>query len=187
MTLYLVAAKRDVVDHRVQLVTQVGLLPVVVDLDSLALANMHRVNYNDSRDGSALVVNVGPSGFSMITVSRTKEFYQHDAMFGGERQSEMSEGEMSREVICEIQKAIEDCRSSDPNHCISRVLVSGGYACSTEFVESLSSHLPIPVEVVNPFKSLTISNGVLAKDRVEETSVLAGVAVGLALRSERDQ
>ncbi len=186
MTMYLVAAKRDVVDHRVQLVTQVGLVPVVVDLDSLALANMHMVNYKNSRDGSDLIVNVGPSGFSMITVGSTKGFYQYDAMFGGERQSEVSQGEMAREVTCEIQKAIEDCRSSDLNDSISRVLLSGGYACYPGFVESLSSQLSISVEVVNPFKGLIISKGVLAEDRLEETSVLAGVAVGLALRSGRD-
>ncbi len=182
MTMYLVAAKRELVDQKVKLVSQVGLHPVVVDLDSFALANMYMVNYESRREFSDLIVNLGPRGFNMVKVGMTDEFYLHDATMGGERSEEVCQQEMIWEVTNEIQKAVEFCRSYETNQSISRVLVTGGYVQMPGVVDRLSSKLQIPVEIVNPFKRFDIAKELFDSNTVRKASVLAGVAVGLALR-----
>ncbi len=184
MTIYLVAARRETVDQRIDLVRGVGLCPVVVDIDSFAVANMYTWNYEDQGQAPVLLVNVGPSGFNMIAVGSPEGFYIRDTALGRECPQDISQEEMSREIAGEIQRTIDLRRSYEDQQSLQRIVLSGGYAHLPGLVDILSQQLQIPIQIVDPFKRLTIAEGILDGAVAEDVSALAGVAVGLALRCE---
>ena len=65
---------------------------------------------------------------------------------------------------------------------MQRIYVSGGCANVTGFIDLLQSRLSIPVEIMDPFRNISIGKGV-DLGHLEEISPSMAVAVGLALRS----
>ena len=214
LTAYLVAAKKEIVDRKVELVKQAGLHPVIVDIDSVALLNMYTLNYEDSGQIPVLLVNLGPSGLNMIAVGISECIYIRDASIGGEWSQEVLEegarlvrdGEVAKkewsnqtkaldvllqemygEIMNEMRRIIDHCNSSENDQPIQRVLLCGGYVHLPGFVDSLSLQLPIPVEVIDPFKNLMIAETAYNRKMFEPLSSVSGVAVGLALRGGQDQ
>jgi type IV pilus assembly protein PilM len=59
MDVLLVAAKRELVDNRENLLRDAGLDPVVVDVDAFALHNAFEVNYPEAMQGVAAMIHVG--------------------------------------------------------------------------------------------------------------------------------
>src|SRR5919106_6014510 len=59
MTVLLVAAKRELVEHKVALLAEVGLEASVIDVDAFALHNAFEVNYPEAMRGVVGLVNVG--------------------------------------------------------------------------------------------------------------------------------
>ena len=51
MDVLLVAAKKDMINDYTTVVTEAGLLPVVVDIDSFAVQNMFSANYESAGRG----------------------------------------------------------------------------------------------------------------------------------------
>ena len=166
------------------MVKQVGLYPVVVDVDSLALANMYDLNYDDLVEEPVLLVNLGPRGLNMIAVGIPEGLYLRDAALVGEWSEYVYLEEMYREITSEIQRTLDFSRPYQAGQGIHRVGLSGGYAHLPGLVDCLSSRLKMPVEIIDPFKKLTIAPSALDQMGLESLGSLAGVAVGLALRSE---
>ncbi|WP_447970570.1 type IV pilus assembly protein PilM [Nitrospira sp. M1] len=213
MLVYLVAAKKDIVDQRVALVKRAGLRPVVVDIDCVALANMHELNGHGVVHVPGLVVNIGPSGLNIITVGDAEHFAMRDAALGGEwaqdllqeesqylndgeaevpqqvfepmAQHEMLE-EVYSEILYEVRRALDDCHSYEQSQMIQQIWLSGGYAHLPGLVAHLSSHLHVPVNIIDPFRSLKIS-AMASGNIVAPYSSLAAVAVGLAVRCNYQQ
>ena len=59
MTVLLVAAKRELVEHKVALLADVGLEPSIIDVDAFALHNAFEVNYPEAMRGVVGLVNIG--------------------------------------------------------------------------------------------------------------------------------
>ena len=59
MTVLLVAAKRELVEHKLALLSDVGLEASVIDVDAFALHNAFEVNYPDAMHGVVGLVNIG--------------------------------------------------------------------------------------------------------------------------------
>src|SRR5580704_13714636 len=59
MSVLLVAAKRDLVDAKVRILTEAGLTASIVDVDAFALHNAFEINYPDAMQGAVTLVNVG--------------------------------------------------------------------------------------------------------------------------------
>src|SRR5690606_29183920 len=59
MEVLLVAAKRELVDNKVSLLTDAGLSPSVIDVDAFALHNAFEHNYPEAMDGIVALANVG--------------------------------------------------------------------------------------------------------------------------------
>lgn len=214
MNVYLVAAKKDTVDRRVKLVTDAGLRPVVVDIDGFALANMYGFNYQQRTREATLLVNVSPTGLTMTVLGVTGRLYMHDVAIGGEwRQNvlheaallasenlELRESLVSRspvadglledvyeEIATEVRRTIESFNSDEGEQRIHQVLLCGGYAHLPGLAGLLNMQLDMLVEVADSFKRLTVSRESGDSTKLKTLSILAGVAVGLALRCGRDQ
>src|SRR5919107_2420286 len=59
MTVLLVAAKRELVEHKVALLADAGLQPSVIDVDAFALHNAFEINYPEAMRGVVGLVNIG--------------------------------------------------------------------------------------------------------------------------------
>src|SRR5687767_15923382 len=59
MNVLLVAAKRELVDSKVRVLSDAGLEPSIVDVDAFALHNAFELNYPDAMSGMVALVNVG--------------------------------------------------------------------------------------------------------------------------------
>ena len=59
MTVLLVAAKRELVENKIALLSEVGLEPSVIDVDAFALHNAFEVNYPEAMKGVVGLVNIG--------------------------------------------------------------------------------------------------------------------------------
>src|SRR6185503_5825361 len=59
MTVLLVAAKRELVEHKLALLSDIGLEAGVIDVDAFALHNAFEVNYPEAMRGVVGLVNIG--------------------------------------------------------------------------------------------------------------------------------
>src|SRR5262245_23846125 len=59
MSVLLVAAKRELVDHKMALLAEIGLEPTVIDVDAFALHNAFELNYPEAMRGVVGLVNIG--------------------------------------------------------------------------------------------------------------------------------
>jgi type IV pilus assembly protein PilM len=89
---------------------------------------------------------------------------------------------VSEVLLLEIQKTFDFFRATTVGEQLQRVYLSGGCAKVSGFVEMAQSRLNVPVEVLDPFKSIAIGKGI-DMSYLDEISPSMAVAVGLALRS----
>ncbi len=74
--------------------------------------------------------------------------------------------------------------SYDP---IQKIFLSGGAAATYGLASTVESELNIPVEMVDPFRSLKVDEKVFDVNYLSAVGASMAVAVGLALRYERDK
>jgi type IV pilus assembly protein PilM len=65
METILVAAKKEIIQSRLEVIQQVGLQPILIDVDAFALANAYEANRNPAIKETVLMVHVGASVTSM--------------------------------------------------------------------------------------------------------------------------
>ena len=59
MSVLLVAAKRDLIEAKLRVLSDAGITPVIVDVDAFALHNAFERNYPDAMQGVVALVNIG--------------------------------------------------------------------------------------------------------------------------------
>jgi len=89
---------------------------------------------------------------------------------------------VSEVLLLEIQKTFDFFRATTVGEQLQRVYLSGGCAKVSGFLDRVQSQLNVPVEVLDPFKSIAIGKGIDI-GYLDEISPSMAVAVGLALRS----
>lgn len=89
---------------------------------------------------------------------------------------------VSEVLLLEVQKTFDFFRATTIGEQIQRIYVSGGCANIMGLIDLLQQRLNMPVELLNPFKSIPAVKGV-DHDYLEEIAPSMAVAVGLALRS----
>ena len=214
MSVLLVAAKKEEVHKRVNILQNAGLDPLVVDVDALALSNMFSLNYHDQAQNGALLISISPSGLGMVLMYEKTPLYLREVSIGGDGYRELFEERLrvltnyngiaeiescytrSQEIllkeVCtgikqEVKKTIEFCSDTILDHQIETVFLCGGYAGVPGLVEHLEAEVKLPVEMVDPFRTLEFSTGLSPFPSLRNMTSVAGVAVGLALRGIGDR
>jgi type IV pilus assembly protein PilM len=213
----LVAVKKDKINDYVNLVKEAGLLPVVMDVDAFALANMYELNY-DMELGITALLNIGASVMNINILKDGTSIFTRDISVGGNRYTEalqrdfgltyedaekVKRGEavanvdqeqltsvmssVTDDIVTETQRSFEFFRSTTSSDKVSRVIVSGGCARIGNFTTVLSERLEIPTEVANPFKNIKIDTKRFDPALIAELAPLSAVAVGLAIRRPGDR
>ncbi len=211
MDVLLVAAKRDLVEDKVQLLSQAGLEAEVVDVDAFALHNAFGVNHPEAMEGLTALLNIGHEltnvnvldhGIPLLTRDLTvgtrkiREDLQRErgvsaddaeAMLKGfERSPDLDPYVQGRgeEIAVGVERASAFLQSASREAgSIQRVYCCGGGARVPGLTDILHQRLNMPVEVANPIQRLSVKDGVFDAVNLDEVAPLLMLATGLALRS----
>ena len=88
-------------------------------------------------------------------------------------------------LLLEIRKSLDLFEAGAEGESIQRVYVSGGCSGLAGLFDRLQSGLDLPLEPLDPFKSIAVGKGVNEESLYQQAPSLA-VAVGLALRGFHD-
>ena len=226
METVLVAAKKELVTSRLEILQGAGFHPAIIDVDSFALENVHE-KLRDPKEGPAatLYLNIGHSvtNLSIIengvtrvvrdvfisgqTMSKAvakafqcepakadelKKLYgvivdpaeKEKALADGNREAlgvSQAIGQVARDLVGEVHRSVDFYLSQGPDRAIGKIVLSGGTARTKNLDKHLAGELKVPVSVLDPFSF--VQGGQVVP---EELRPAFGVAVGLALRRNRD-
>ncbi|HET7790451.1 MAG TPA: type IV pilus assembly protein PilM [Gemmatimonadales bacterium] len=210
MNVLLVAAKRELVEGRMGLLTEAGLAPAVIDVDAFAIHNAFELNHPDAMRGVVGLVNIGhevtnvnilEDGVPVLTrdisvgTRRFREDLQREKGLSAEDSEKVIQGATQNADLAgyvesrgeEISVGVERAAAflataSRSSGALSRVYTSGGGARIPGLNEALAERLKAPVELANPLARLRVRDDVFASVSVDEVAPLLMLSVGLALR-----
>ena len=210
MSVLLVAAKRDLIENKMRLLTDAGLAPAVVDVDAFALHNAFEVNHPDAMNGVVGLINIGhevtninimDEGVPILTrdltigTRRFREDLQRERGLGAEEAEALLQGydrsphldaviqNRGEEIAVGVERAAAFLASSARGGAQMRaVYLCGGGARVPGLAEALGLRLRMPVELANPLANLRVKDGALDNLVTDEVAPLLMLPIGLALR-----
>jgi type IV pilus assembly protein PilM len=213
MDVLLVAAKRELVESRMNLLAEAGLAAAVVDVDAFALHNAFALNYPAEQEGVTALINIGhevtnvnvvQDGVPLLTrdlsigtrkfredLQRERGLSSEDAermLQGYERTPELESCVRNRgdEIAVGVERAAAFLQTSSREARIRRVFCCGGGARVPGLANAMGERLRIPVEVANPLQALEVREGAFEGLNVDDVAPLLMQVVGLALRRDRE-
>jgi type IV pilus assembly protein PilM len=211
MTVLLVAAKRELIETKLALLSEIGLEPSIIDVDAFALHNAFEVNYPEAMRGVVGLVNIGhettninilDDGIPVLTrdiplgTRRFREDLQRergvsaddaDKMLQGLEPSEQLEPFLQsrgEELAVGIERAAAFLQSASRSAAgISRLYITGGGSRIPRLGKVLGDRLRLPVQAANPLERIQVAEGVFGAMDVDEVAPLLMLPIGLALRS----
>ena len=91
----LVAAKKDRIADYTGIITQLGKIPALVDVDVFALQNAYEHNYGLPQDKVLALVNVGAHIMNVNILARGQSVFWRDIVFGGNAYTEAIQRELN--------------------------------------------------------------------------------------------
>jgi type IV pilus assembly protein PilM len=145
METVLVAAKRESVDVRVDLLREAGLQPVILDIDAFALENAFESTYPGSQGETVLFMNVGASFTNMSIVEKGISRVVRDVFIAGNTFTKAVQRQFQCDVKTAEQKKITYGLSEDPSdpeaQQVSEVLLPVARDLLTEVQRSIDFYL----------------------------------------------
>lgn len=221
MMVYLVAAKKDMINELTGVLLSAGLKPSVLDVDTFTAGNALEVNYPELLDEPVAVVNIGASVTNINLVRDGRSLFVRDITRGGyeiteeiqralgvsfEEAETFKKGgseEQSDTLIPEevgtilrnasvslaqdIQRSIDYYFQTGGGEQVTRLFISGGMALVSGMDRIIEEQTSIPVEVLNPFRKISIGSKEIDPMMLEQDAAQYAVAVGLALRRVFDK
>jgi type IV pilus assembly protein PilM len=210
MTVLLVAAKREVVEHKLALLAEAGVDPAVIDVDAFALHNAFELNYPQAMQGIVGLVNIGhemtnvnilEDGVPILTrdllvgTRRFREDLMRDRGITAEQADSLLRGRSAEdgigptvqtraeELAVGIDRAAAFLQTATRSGSgLSRLYLSGGGARIPGLGAAIADRLRLPVEVANPIERVGVAPGVFDALPVDEVAPLLMLPIGLALR-----
>ncbi|MEJ2368315.1 MAG: type IV pilus assembly protein PilM [Acidobacteriota bacterium] len=213
LNVLLVAAKRDLIAEYSSILTQAGLNPSAIDIDSFCIQNAYELNYPINANEVTALVNIGASTTNIAVVKGSTPLFWRDIQAGGNNYTDTLQREMSltfeqaeavkkgeplegvrqeqvvpvlnavtEEFSGELKKTLDFFRVTTNETAIHRIILSGGGTRIPNLDRYLSQFFGIPVEIMNPFQNILVSEKDFSVDAVHGLAPRFAVAVGLALR-----
>ena len=212
MSVLLVAAKRELVEQRLHLLTDAGLSPTIVDVDAFALHNAFEVNHPTAMSGVVGLVNIGhevtninilDDGIPILTrdvavgTRRFREDLQRERGLSQEEADGLIQGydrsphldavieSRGEEIAVGIERAAAFLASASRSAGQLRaVYTCGGGARIPGLTEALTARLRFTVEMANPLANLKVRDDAFGSLVTDEVAPLLMLPIGLALRSK---
>ena len=216
MEVLLVAAKRDLIDDYVQVISEAGLKPVAIDVASFAVENAHELNYAAEPEGVTALVNIGAQVVNINVTQNGVPAFTRDITTGGSQYTEQiqkalsisfdeaekikcgtSVGEDSQELVPqevehairsmtdglvgEISRSLDFFTATSAESRIERVMLCGGGAQMSGFVNTFRERTGFEVDVLDPLARM-VPNTRFDPEFLRQIAPSLGVSVGLAAR-----
>jgi type IV pilus assembly protein PilM len=210
MSVLLVAAKRDLIESKLRLLTDAEVAPSIVDVDAFALHNAFEVNYPDAMNGVVCLVNIGhevtninilDDGVPLLTrdiavgTRRFREDLQRERGLSAEEADALIQGydrsphlqavteSRGEEIAVGIERAAAFLASSSRSaNKLKATYTCGGGSRVPGLNEALSARLRLPVEQANPLQRLNVRDGAFDSLVIDDVAPLLMLPIGLALR-----
>jgi type IV pilus assembly protein PilM len=217
MNVFLVAAKKEMVNDYVNLANLAGLNPCIVDVEAFALQNTFEANY-DTADDNVALIDIGASKTSLNILKGGNSVFMRDVSLGcmqvnqkiislidcsfdeaeqlkyGDNSERLSaedlKGIISSVVsdwCTEIRRALDFFYSTYPDDQIKRIILSGGGANISEFRKLLAVEASAEVETINPFRNIYVDDVKFDPEFIKQISPQAAITTGLAMRRVNDK
>ena len=217
MNVFLVAAKKEMVNDYVSLANLAGLNPCIVDVEAFALQNTFEANYDTAGDNVALI-DIGASKTSLNILKGNNSVFMRDVSLGcmqinqkiislidcsyddaeqlkyGSGSDRLSDEDLKGIVssivadwCTEIRRALDFFYSTYPDDQIKRIILSGGGANIAEFRELLAVEASAEVETINPFRNIYVDDNRFDPDFIKQVGPQAAITAGLAIRKVNDK
>lgn len=211
MSVLLVAAKRELVESKRDLLSDAGVSASIIDVDSFALHNAFEANHPDAMIGTVALLNIGSESTNLnildqgipiltrdLTVGtrRVREDLQRDfGMTADDAESmlrsfdrtpalDVVAAQRGEEIAIGIERAATFLQTSSRNFGqIRAVYACGGGSRIPGLLPWLAERLRIPVEQANPLARLAVREGAMEFMSTDEVAPLLMLPVGLALRA----
>ena len=171
-----------------------------VEEDIVALVNLGATNINVSilKSGTSQFTRDLPMGGDNITREIMRffnvDFVRAENMKRGAQLGNMNPGNLEtifeRYVdlyVSELRRTLDFFSANVSTQAIGRILLSGGGTATFGLPSAIQKEFNIPVEVVDPFRVFNVDPNVFDSDYLGRIGATMAVAVGLALRNERDK
>ena len=210
MEVLLVAAKKELVDNKVALLSDAGLSPSVIDVDAFALHNAFEHNYPEAMEGIVALVNVGheatnvnilEDGVPILTRDipfgsrRVREDLQRERGLTAEQAEDVVQGreeiddllrfveQSADEVAVGIERASAFLMTRQSGEGLGKVYLSGGGARIPGMTDALAARMNVETHRVNPFERTPVRPDAAVNLNLEEASPMLLLPLGLALRA----
>ncbi len=168
--------------------------------DTTALVNIGAsvMNVNVVKGGTSVFTRDIPVGGNRYTEAVQREmgmsYDEAEAAKKGER-SRGVDGEtianviegVNAEIASEIARTIDYFKTSAAEGAIDKILLCGGCALVTGLLQQLRVRMGVEVELADPFGQIDTSMSEVDPETLSELAPVAGVGVGLALRTIGDR
>jgi type IV pilus assembly protein PilM len=209
MDVLLVAAKRELVENKLNLLQDAGLSAGVIDVDAFALHNAFEYNYPEAMEGIVALVNIGhdttnvnilEDGIPILTRDipfgsrRVREEIQREQGMTSEEAEDIIQGraeipDLARfvetsadEVAVGIERASAFLLTQQAGAGLGKIFLSGGGARVPGMVESLASRMGVETTMVNPFERVPVAPDAGVNVNLDEAAPMLLLSLGLALR-----
>ena len=210
MQVLLVAAKRELIENKLRILSDAGLTPSLVDVDAFALHNAFELSHPDAMTGIVGLVNIGhevtninvlDEGIPILTrdltvgTRRFREDLQRERGLGVDEADQLLQGydrsphldavieSRGEEIAVGVERAAAFLASSARTGQLRAVYTCGGGARIPGLNEALANRLRIRVEQANPLANLKVRDGAFGSLVTDEIAPLMMLPIGLALRS----
>ncbi len=209
----LVAAKKDVVNGYLEMLTSAGLEAVIVDVDAFALENAYGSSFG-GEDENVVLIDIGASKLNINVVAKGTSLLVRDVVMGSRILTETIQshfnitpeeaedlkigrtdpGEKMKELedifvntcnqwISEVKRALDFSSSNYPNDTITKIILSGGGAKVKGLARLFTEDTGIKTEIFNPFARTTADPDKIDPDYLKSIGPEMALSTGLATRS----
>ena len=212
-----VAAQNEFILNYLSSINQAGLSCSILDVSSLALANVFEINYGKTAEPVALF-NFGSNISNFLVLFQGEVIFSRDIPVGGfhftneisknmgvtfeEAESLKIQQGLSQDVpeetrtfmnlaldyvTEEIRNSIDFYTATAQGHLINKSYYTGGASLTAGLIDHLTDVLKMPFEVFNPYSVIKSGNKKITPNYLQQIAPFASIACGLAIRQVNDK
>lgn len=163
MDVVLVAAKKEMINEYYNVCLEVGLTPMVCDVDAFAMQNAYEVNYGFHKGETVVLLDVGNSVVTMNVISDGRTMFTRDLSLGGKDITE----EIQKQLNITYQEAELYKMGGSPGEMTDQVLPHEVEKIIGEKAEDISNEIQ---------RSLDFYAATAADSRIDRIVVTGGTA-----------